>query len=183
MTDVTRLLASAGAGDATASRELFDVLYDELRRLAARQLAGERAGNTLQPTALVNEAWLRLAGSGVGWAGRAHFFRTAARTMRRILVDRAREKASLKRGGSWRQLAIDDATLAVDGDPATILDLDAALDALAAAHPVHAELVTLRFYSGLSQREAAEILALPPTTADRTWTFARAWLAHRLDVG
>ncbi|QDU69658.1 ECF-type sigma factor [Engelhardtia mirabilis] len=181
MTDVTRILEQVDAGDEAASKQLFNVLYDELRRLADLQLAGERPGNTLQPTALVNEAYLRLVDKSVGWASRAHFFRVAARTMRRILVDRAREKGAVKRGGGWRRLTADDASLSVEEDPGALLDLDEALEALRGPHPLHAELVCLRFFSGLTLRDAAGVLGLPPTSADRAWAFARAWLAHRLE--
>lgn len=184
MTDVTRILEEIDGGAEGASEELFCLLYDELRGMADRELAGERAGQTLQPTALVNEAFLRLVGSGVGWTSRAHFFRVAGRTMRRILVDRAREKGTRKRGGGWRRLSVEDATLALEEDPGAVLDLDEALNDLREAHPVHAELVTLCFFTGLSLREAGEVLDLAPTSADRTWAFARAWLARRLqDVG
>ena len=182
MTDVTRILEEIDEGTEGASEELFSVLYDELRAMADRELAGERSGQTLQPTALVNEAFLRLVGSGVGWTSRAHFFRVAGRTMRRILVDRARAKGTGKRGGGWRRLAVEHATVALEEDPGALLDLDQALDDLREKHPVHAELVILRFFSGLSLREAGEVLDLPPTSADRTWSFARAWLALRLET-
>jgi RNA polymerase sigma factor (TIGR02999 family) len=181
--EVTRILEQLGQGDSQASQELFSRLHTELRGLADRQLARERVGHTLQPTALVHEAYLRLVDADIDWAGRNHFFRVAGRTMRRILVDLARGRGTDKRGGGWRLLGVEDAVEAVESDPDAVLDLEQALATLEQTYPVHAELVSLRFYGQKTQREAAELLGLPPTTADRHWVFARTWLRSQLSAG
>ena len=182
MSDVTQLLEAAAAGDRRAAADLLPLVYAELRALAAARLANEKAGQTLQPTALVHEAYLRLVGGDPGqdWNGRGHFFGAAAEAMRRILINRARDKGRLKRGGGRRRV-----DLAHLSDPATaaaadLLDLDAALDRLAAAHPQAAELVKLRVFAGLSLADAAAALGLARRTADRQWAFARAWLYDAL---
>ncbi|HYH68889.1 MAG TPA: ECF-type sigma factor [Urbifossiella sp.] len=184
MADVTQLLYAAEAGDPQAAADLLPLVYDELRKLAAARLAAERPGQTLQPTALVHEAYLRLLGSEPpdGWTGRGHFFAAAAEAMRRILINRARDRHRLKRGGDRGRV-----DLGAPADPATapdadLLDLDDALRRMSASHPQAAELVKLRFFAGLTQHEAAAALGLAPRTADRVWAFARAWLVDALSA-
>lgn len=182
MNDVTRILNSI-EGDPSAARELLPLVYDELRRLAAQKLADERAGQTLQPTALVHEAYLRLVGDGEGpaWNSRGHFFAAAAESMRRILIENARRKHSLKRGGGQVRIDFDDAQL-VSGEPREdVLALDEALQRLAAVDRQAADLVQLRYFGGLTLPEAAEALALSPRTAGRIWTWARAWLRREIE--
>lgn len=157
--------------------DLLPAVYDELRRLAAAQLAADPAGATLDATALVHEAYVRLAGAG-SWESDRHYFNAAALAMRRILVDRAREKAALKRGGDRDRVSLDDAT-AVRPDP-NLLALDDALTALAAEDPQAAELVHLRFFAGRTRDQTATLLAISPRQADRVWAFAKAWLYARL---
>ncbi len=183
MTDVTLLLGRVDDGDPTASEELYALVYEELRAMARRQMARERPGRTLQATALVHEAYLKLVGAEGedGWANRRHFFKAAAEKMRQILIDAAREKGARKRGGGWRRLSLDHAGLALDTPPDGLLDLDDAITALEAEHPLRAELVKLRLFAGLGQGEAAAALDLAPTTADRQWAFARAWLWRYLE--
>jgi RNA polymerase sigma factor (TIGR02999 family) len=189
MNEVTRLLKSIGQGDPRAARVLLPLVYDELRRLAARKLAHEAPGQTLQATALVHEAYARLIGPDTGdeprWDGRGHFFAAAAEVMRRILVENARRKQSVKHsGGRARQDLAPDAL--ADRAPAPsddLLALDEALDRLAAAHPAKAELVKLRYFAGLTLPQAAEILGISPATADRAWAFARAWLRREITGG
>jgi RNA polymerase sigma factor (TIGR02999 family) len=183
MSEVTQILCALEAGDPRAASELLPLVYDELRKLAAARLANEKPGQTLQPTALVHEAYLRLVGDGQprDWNGRAHFFAAAAEAMRRILINRARDKHRLKRGGDRRRVNLD-----VFADPATapdadLLELDDALDRLATSRPQAAELVKLRFYAGLTLREAAAALGQSTRSADRLWAFARAWLIDALD--
>ena len=172
--------AAAGDGGKAAS-ELLPLVYEELRRLAAHKLANEVPGQTLQPTALVHEAWLRLVRpSGNRFENQAHFFAAAAEAMRRILIERARSKARLKRGGHWERVNLDDLQLATETQPATLLSVDEALQKFAAQYPDKAELIKLRFFAGLSLPEAAEALGLSLTTAKRHWAFARAWLYGEL---
>lgn len=182
MPDVTRLLAAINDGDQQAMTELLPVVYDELRKLAAARLAHEQPGQTLQATALVHEAFLRLLGgdASIRWDGRGHFFAAAAEAMRRILIDRARNKSRRKRSGKRTELSLDDLEAALDSPPEELLALDEALEKLADEHPDCAQLVKLRFFAGLSQRDAAAALGIPPRTADRSWAFARAWLYRRL---
>jgi RNA polymerase sigma factor (TIGR02999 family) len=178
MSDVTRILSAIEQGDPHAAEQLLPLVYDELRRLAAQKLAGEKPGQTLQATALVHEAYLRLTGTeGTRlWNGRAHFFRAAADAMRRILVDRAREKNSQKRGGAWRQVDLD-LVAEVGQDPSEdVVALSEALDLLAERDPEKVELVKLRFFAGLSVEEAADLLGISRATADRHWRYARTWL-------
>jgi RNA polymerase sigma factor (TIGR02999 family) len=176
MPDVTQILSRIEAGDASATDELLPLVYGELRRLAAQQLAKERPGQTLQATALVHEAYIRMVGSGQSdkWHGRGQFFAAAAESMRRILVDHARRKQSQKRGGGWQRVELD-AVSAPERDR-DLLALDDALEKLAAQDPVKAKLVELRYFAGLTGDEAAEVLGISPTTADRHWAYARAWL-------
>lgn len=183
---VTRILKSIHEGDQRAAAELAPLVYEELRRLAEARLAQERSGQTLQATALVHEAYLRLLGPGgadnANWNGRGHFFGAAAEAMRRILIDRARARNAEKRGGGLpaADRSLDDLPLSLSDTPADLLDLDAAMTALAAEDPQKAELVRLRFYAGLSLEQAGRVLNLSPATADRHWAYARAWLYARL---
>lgn len=162
----------------TAPADLLPQVYDELRKLAAAKLAGENAGQTLDATALVHEAWLRLADVSVEWQDRTHYLRTAATAMRRILVDRARAKLSAKRGGDAQRVELSD--IAAPDRADDLLALDEALDKLAVEKPDHARLVELRYFAGLSGDEAAVALNVSPATADRMWRFARAWLQVEL---
>jgi RNA polymerase sigma factor (TIGR02999 family) len=182
MGDVTRILEAIEHGDAVACEGLFPLVYDQLRRLAARQLAQEAPGQTLQPTALVHEAYLKLVdvARARGWQSRAHFFAAAAEAMRRILVDRARKKHSKKRGGQVVRVDLDEANVAAPETAEEVLAVDEALDDLARADPQAAELVKLRYFAGLSIPEAAELLNISPRTADRVWAFARAWLRRAI---
>jgi RNA polymerase sigma factor (TIGR02999 family) len=176
--DVTRILSAIEQGDPQAASQLLPLVYDELRQLAAAKLAQEKPGQTLQATALVHEAYLRLVGSQDDrqWNGRTHFFRAAADAMRRILVDRAREKHSLKRGGAWRQVDLDQVAEVVHDPAEDVAAVSEALDLLAQHDPVKAELVKLRFFAGLSVEEAADILGISRATADRSWRYAKTWL-------
>ena len=182
MTDATRLLTAIEQGDPHAAEQLLPLVYDELRKLAAVRLAAEPAGQTLTATALVHEAYLRLVGgtSARDWSSRGHFFAAAAEAMRRILVNRARDKGRLKRGGQRRRLDLEGLSEPAAAPTNDLLDLDDALDRLAAAYPQCAELVMLRFFAGLTLDEAATALGLARRTADRQWAFARAWLFDAL---
>jgi RNA polymerase sigma factor (TIGR02999 family) len=181
MSAVTRILDAAAAGDPAAAAELLPLVYDELRRLAAARLAAEKPGQTLQATALVHEAYLRLVGAAdPGWGGRGHFFAAAAEAMRRILVDNARRKHAAKRGGARTRTDLRDVAAATDLPPGDLLDLDAALTAFEAEEPEKAALVRLRFFGGLPEAEAAACLGLSRATASRHWAYARAWLLDRL---
>jgi len=184
MTDVTRILSDIEQGDPKAAEQLLPLVYDELRKLAARRLAHERPGQTLQATALVHEAYLRLVGSRPeqGWDSRGHFFAAAAEAMRRILVENARRKGRQKRGGHRTQVELDEADLACRMPPEDLLALDEALARLAAEDPVKARLVELRFFAGLSVEEASKALGVSAITAKRYWRYARAWL-HREVAG
>lgn len=185
MADVTQILSAIEAGDPKAAAQLLPLVYDELRKLAAARMAEERADHTLQPTALVHEAYLRLVGGDPGrqWNGRGHFFAAAAEAMRRILINRAREGGRLKRGGSYRRVELDGMADPFAATPDDLLDLDDALEKLAASYPQAAELVKLRFFAGLSIPEAAASIGVPPRSADRLWAFARAWLIESLVGG
>jgi RNA polymerase sigma factor (TIGR02999 family) len=175
--DLTQILRAAQAGDARAADRLAVAVYEELRRLAARKLAHEPPGLTLQATALVHEAYLRLVGDEqADWRNRAHFFAAAAEAMRRILVERARRHARQKHGGGRRRVELDEAAPAVPPVPVDLLALDEALARLAALDPVKAELVKLRFFAGLEVADAAKVLQISKATADRYWAYARAWL-------
>jgi RNA polymerase sigma factor (TIGR02999 family) len=172
-------------GDAAAADQLLPLMYDELRRLAAAKLAQERPGQTLSATALVHEAYMRLVDNGERrqWNGRRHFFATAAEAMRRILVDRARQKKSLKRGGARTRVEFREAVLGTPEDCEEILAVHEALDGLAAADPQAAHLVKLRYFAGLSIDETALMLKISPRSADRLWSYARAWLQRAVCEG
>ena len=182
MSEVTRILSAIEQGDPHAADQLLPLVYDELRNLAAQRLAREPEGQTLQPTALVHEAYLRLIGSGEAphWDNRRHFFAAAAEAIRRILLDRARDKHRLKRGGGWKRIQLDSLDLQVDEPPDDLPALDEALEKLAGEEPLCAELVKLRFYAGLSLDDTASALGIARRTADRYWAFARAWLFQTL---
>jgi RNA polymerase sigma factor (TIGR02999 family) len=182
MTDVTHILSAVEQGEAGASEQLLPLVYDELRKLAARNLAQEKPGQTLQATALVHEAYLRLVGTGDhGWNGRGHFFAAAAEAMRRILVERARHKGRIQHGGGRRRVELLDADAVVPAEDEQVLLLDEALTRLAAARPQAAELVKLRFFAGLTLEEIAPLLALSPRSTRRLWVFARAWLRRDIE--
>ena len=189
MNDVTRTLSTIEAGDPQAAEQLLPLVYDELRRLAAQRLAGEGPGHTLQPTALVHEAYLKLVGADPQqpWNGRVHFFAAAAEAMRRILIDHARRKHRARRGGGMKRVEpgdLDDIEMiAGDGRADDLLALDEALTQLAAADPRRAELVRLRYFAGLTLEQAAELLGISRATADRHWAFARAWLYDAMTRG
>jgi RNA polymerase sigma factor (TIGR02999 family) len=182
--EVTQLVDAVQRGETQAAEKLLPLVYSELRRIAAFKLAQEAPGHTLQPTALVHEAWLRMMGDGgVRFENRAHFFAVAAEAMRRILVDAARRKRSLKRGGSALREELDESHLVQQVPSEEMLAVDEALDLLAAANPPAADLVKLRYFVGLTMEEAATALGLPLRTAGRLWTYARAWLRRRIESG
>jgi len=193
MSDVTRLLDAIGRGDSRAGDQLLPLVYEELRALAARKLAQEKPGQTLQATALVHEAYLRLvsdrtapgsaggSGSAAGqWNSGGHFFGAAAEAMRRILVENARSKKRLKRGGNRPRIELDEACLVSDVPSDDVLALNEALDKLAAESPPRADLVKLRYFAGLTIEEAAAAMNISLATAKRYWTYSRAWLYHAL---
>jgi RNA polymerase sigma factor (TIGR02999 family) len=183
MGEVTRILDLVESGDANAAERLLPLIYDELRRLAAQKLAHEKPGQTLQATALVHEAFLRLVG-GSGdsrWDGRRHFFAAAAEAMRRILVDRARRKKSGKHGGNLQRCDLDTEAVVAPEQNVDLVALDAALVRLAEHDPAKAKLVELRYFAGLTGNEAAEVLGISPSTADREWVYTRAWLRREIE--
>ncbi len=182
MSEVTRLLGAIERGEPTAASELLPLVYGELRRLAEFKLAREAPGQTLQPTALVHEAWIRLAGSEKQeFAGRAHFLGAAAEAMRRILIDKARRKHRVRHGHGLIRVDFEHLDLAVNTDDETLLRLDDALKKLAAEDSIKAELIKLRFFVGLNIREAGEVLGFSESTAKRCWNYARAWLYAELN--
>jgi RNA polymerase sigma factor (TIGR02999 family) len=181
MSDLTRILQAAQQGDPKAAGELLPLVYEELRKLAAAKLAHEPPGHTLQPTALVHEAWLRLVGNQPReWGGRGHFFAAAAEAMRRILIERARRKRAVRHGGGQQRVDLDDIAVASPGRDDQLLAVNDALDKLAAEHAREAELVKLRYFIGLTIDEAAELLEISPRTAKYYWTHARAWLYREI---
>jgi RNA polymerase sigma factor (TIGR02999 family) len=177
LSDVTRILDAIKQGDPTAAQELLPLVYEELRRLARARMAQQPPGQTLQATALVHEAWLRLAGSDrQQWAGRAHFFAAAAEAMRHILVDRARRKKRAKHGGGQPPADANELEIAANADDEKLLLVHEALEKLALEEPLRAEVVKLHFFVGLTHAESAEILGLSEKTVRRHWNFARVWL-------
>jgi RNA polymerase sigma factor (TIGR02999 family) len=182
--NVTQILSAIDSGDPQAAAELLPLVYEELRKLANARLAQERSGQTLQATALVHEAYLRLVGpdhdGDNNWDSRGHFFAAAAEAMRRILIDRARARGTVKHGGAARRLTLDPTLLSLDSVPSEIVDLDEALTRFEAEDPQKAALVKLRFFGGLTLKQAAAALGLAPSTADRHWAYARAWLFQAL---
>ena len=181
MSEVTRILNAIEQGDAQAADKLLPLVYEELRRLAARKMSQEPPGQTLQATALVHEAYIRLLGSEArNWNGRMHFFCAAAEAMRRILIDNARRKQRLKRGGGQQKIGLEDAEIAIEAPSEDLIALDEALAKLARADKVKADLVKLRYFAGLTLEQAAGILELSQTTAKRHWTYARAWLYRQI---
>jgi RNA polymerase sigma factor (TIGR02999 family) len=188
MTGVTRILSAIEQGDSHAAEQLLPLVYDVLRKLAAQKLAQERPGQTLQATALVHDAYLRLVGASAKdaakeWRGRAHFFAAAAEAMRRILIEKARRKRRQKRGSGQPHADIDLANLVSPMPDQDLLALDEAMTRLAAEDPVRAKLVRLRFYAGLSNEEAAHVLGISSATAKRYWRYARAWLHREVGKG
>jgi RNA polymerase sigma factor (TIGR02999 family) len=181
MSDVTRILQSMESGDAKAAGELLPLMYGELRKLAASKMAHETPNQTLQPTALVHEAWLRLTGNeNVKWNGRAHFFGAAAEAMRRILIDNARRKSARRHGGGQQRLDVDEIDIAAPGKDEELLAINDALEEFAKIDQQKAELVKLRYFIGLTNEEAAEILGVSAPTARRWWNYARAWLYQKI---
>ena len=181
MGDVTQILDALGQGDERAATRLLEAVYDELRTLAAQRLAKERPGQTLQPTALVHEAWLRLQGNGAGsFENRGHFFGAAAEAMRRILIESARRKGRLKHGGGRQREALDPDVLVVAPASIDVLALDEALAQLEGEDERKARIVALRFFAGLSLAESAVVLGISRATAERDWAYARAWLFDAL---
>jgi RNA polymerase sigma-70 factor, ECF subfamily len=181
MGDVTRLLARARLGDSAASAQLIEEVYRELRSIAGRCLRAERPGHTLQATALVHEAYLRLAGQhGMEWESRAHFFSVAARMMRRVLLDYARKHHAVKRGGGGLRQTLDEGMLISEDKLANVLAMDEALERLAVLDPRQAQIVELRFFGGLQVEEIATVLQVSEPTVKREWRSARAWLAHEM---
>jgi RNA polymerase sigma factor (TIGR02999 family) len=180
--DLTGILRATEGGDAHAAEKLLPLVYDELRKLAAAKLAQEKPGQTLQPTALVHEAYVRLVGpsGGRAWDSRGHFFAAAAEAMRRILIENARRKRRQKRGGTLRRVQLDLAQLSYSSPAEDLLDLNDALECLAAEDPQAAQFVKLRYFAGLSVEEAAELVGLSRSAACEHWAYARAWLHRRL---
>jgi RNA polymerase sigma factor (TIGR02999 family) len=183
MSDVTHILSAIEQGDPHAADKLLPLVYDELRQLAAQKLAQEAPGQTLTPTALVHEAYVRLVDveQARHWNSRGHFFGAAAEAMRRILIDNARRKQAAKHGGGWQRHELLEAELEVDSTGAELCAVDAALSRLTTREPLIARLVKLRFFAGLTLEEAAECLGLSQRTAYRHWAYARAWLRRELD--
>ena len=178
---VTQILQAVSAGDAHAAEELLPLVYDELRHLAAARMARESPGQTLQATALVHEAWLRLIGPNeIHWNGRGHFFGAAAEAMRRILLERARKKARLRHGGRLQRVDLDHVTLATQDSDDVIVAVNEALEKLAAEAPQKAEIVKLRYFAGLEHAEIAEVLGVSEPTVRRHWAYARSWLYAEL---
>ncbi len=184
MADITQILSKIEQGDPKAADELLPIVYDELRKLASARMAMEAAGHTLQATALVHEAFIRLTGGdeSVSWDSRGHFFASAAEAMRRVLINRARDRKRLKRGGDQERVDIENIQVALDTPDEDLLALNEALELLEKDDPPAAELVKLRFFSGLSHGEAAQSLGIPRRTADRHWAYARAFLFRVLET-
>jgi len=182
MSEVTQILQEMGGGNQQSAEQLLSLVYTELKRIAARKMAGEASGNTLQPTALVHEAWMRLVGDGdAHFENRAHFFSAAAEAMRRILVDSARKRKALKRGGGQVNEELKEEYLIQAMIPDEILALDEALDILAREDSTAAELVKLRYFVGMDHQEAAATMGVSVRSAQRSWTYARAWLRRQME--
>ena len=182
--EITRILAEIERGDGGATDRLFPLVYQELRRLAKARMASEPAGMTLQPTALVHEVYLRLAGeTGAAWQGRAHFFAAAAEAMRRILIDHARRRRAVRHGGGLERVPIEDLSIAAPGDDDELLAIHEALEKLARHDAQKAELVKLKYFAGLTTEESAHVLGLSGPTAKRYWAYARAWLFREIRRG
>jgi RNA polymerase sigma factor (TIGR02999 family) len=182
MSDATVMLAAIEAGDPKAAEQLLVLVYDELRRLASSKLAQEAPGQTLQPTALVHEAWLRLVGGQTpSFNDREHFFRASAEAMRRILIDRARRKHTKRHGGGYQRVDFEGFDLAAPVADDQLLAVNEALDKLALEHPVQAELVKLRYFAGLTNEEVSQVLGISLSTAKNYWTFSRAWLLNEIE--
>jgi RNA polymerase sigma factor (TIGR02999 family) len=184
MSDATIMMAAIEAGDPNAAEQLLVLVYDELRRLAASKLAHEAPGQTLQPTALVHEAWLRLVGDqNPAFKDRAHFFRASAEAMRHILIDRARRKKTERHGGNYRRVDFENFDLATPSADDQLLVVNEALDKLAEEHPVQAELVKLRYFAGLTNEEVSNVLEISLSTVKNYWAFSRAWLLNEIENG
>jgi len=184
MSNVTQILTAIEQGDAKAEDKLLPLVYEELRHLAAHKMSYEQPGQTLQATALVHEAYIRLVGSEArNWNSRTHFFSAAAEAMRRILIDKARKKQRLKRGGGQKRLDLEDAEITIEAPSDDMIALDEALTKLASKDKLKADLVKLRYFAGLTLEQTAEILGLSITTAKRHWTYARAWLYRQITTG
>lgn len=184
VSNITRILNAIEQGDALAVDKLLPAVYQELRQMAARKLSCEPPGQTLQATALVHEAYIRLVGpEAQNWKSRSHFFAAAAEAMRRILIENARRKQSLKRGGGQRRVEIDDVQLAIEEPSTDVIALDEALTKLAEEDRIVAELVKLRYFAGLTIEQAAEVLGITSRTANRYWAYARAWLYREIAEG
>ncbi len=178
--ELTQLLDEIESGNPTAAEALLPLVYDELRKLARAEMAREAAGQTLQPTALVHEAWLRLCGSNQHWNGRGHFFCAAAEAMRRILIDRARKRNRHRHGAGWKRRSLDSVELTTETDDETLLAVNEALVKLSDESPQKAELVKLRFFAGLTLADSAKHLGISLATAKRHWAYARSWLLCEL---
>ena len=184
MTEVTRILNAIEQGDARAADKLLPLVYQELRRLAGLKMSQEPPGQTLQATALVHEAYIRLVGAeNQNWSSRGHFFAAAAESMRRILIENARRKQRRKHGGGQQRVELDDADVAIEGPLTDIIALDEALAKLAEEDRIKADLVKLRYFAGLTIEQAAKILEISRATAERYWSYARAWLFHEINKG
>jgi RNA polymerase sigma factor (TIGR02999 family) len=182
MSDATVMLAAIETGDAKAAEQLLVLVYDELRRLAASKIAQESPGQTLQPTALVHEAWLRLVGNQTpSFNNREHFFRASAEAMRRILIDRARRKHTQRHGGSYQRIDLESFDLAAPAVDDQLLIVNEALEKLTLEHPVQADLVKLRYFAGLTNEEVSEVMGISVSTAKNYWTFSRAWLLNEIE--
>ncbi len=184
MSDATVMLAAIETGDSKAAEQLLVLVYDELRRLAASKLSQEAPGQTLQPTALVHEAWLRLVGDqNPSFKDRTHFFRASAEAMRRILIDRARRKHTIRHCGAYQRVDFEGFDLAAPSSDNQLLAMNEALDKFALEHPVQADLVKLRYFSGLTNEEVSKVLGISVSTAKNYWTFSRAWLLNEIEGG
>ena len=181
MTDVTRILSAIDQGDGEAANELLPLVYEELRRLAAQKMIQEKPGQTIQATALVHEAYLRLVEvKDQNWNSRGHFFKAAAEAMRRILIENARRKGRLKRGGNRERVSLDDVDVTIDGLPDDVLALDEALAKLAEEKPKMVQTIELRYFAGLTLEQIAEILGVSERTVSGYWTYAKAWLYREI---